>query len=173
MRVVYTIQWVRCLSHRDFSRDTLVHESRDFFPFVVVSQEEHHFRDHAFHGAVVSVEHARLQQLQASSVALHLHRTLRALRDVDDDHAAVDEFAKNLDEPRFLRCIARAKRLEDDAPHPVEAAHRFNIFFADAREEREDDDMIVHQEMRLERACGVWATDEVAFVFYVDAGVGQ
>ena len=133
MRVVYTIQWVRCLSHRDFSRDTLVHESRDFFPFVVVSQEEHHFRD------------------------------------VDDDHAAVDEFAKNLDEPRLLRCIARAKRLEDDAPHPVEAAHRFNIFFADAREEREDDDMIVHQEMRLERACGVWATDEVAFVFYVDA----
>ena len=37
----------------------------------------------------------------------------------------------------------------------------------------EDDDMIVHQEMRLERACGVWATDEVAFVFYVDASVGQ
>ena len=55
-------------SHRDFSGDVGVHESNDFVVSVVMSEEEHQFCQHAFHGAVVAVHHPRLEELESRSI---------------------------------------------------------------------------------------------------------
>ena len=160
-------------SQGDFARNAGVHLFDDHFAAIAVADEVHELREHAFERAVVAVDHTGLKQLEAGFVAVHLHRALRALRDVDHDHAALDEFADAIHKPRLLRCIARTEGFEHQGTQPVDGEARVDHLLADARKEGEDHHVVVHQEVGREGCSRGRTADEVVLVLDVDAGMCQ
>ena len=138
-----------------------------------MSEEEHQFCQHAFHGAVVAVHHPRLEELESRSIAMHLHRALVALCDVHHDDAAVDEGTEFVHEPRFLGCIARAEGLENHGAQSSHGEAGVHHLRTDAREERQNHDVVVQQEVRFEDRSRFRAANEVLLIFNMYAGVCQ
>ena len=111
--------------------------------------------------------------MQARFVAAHLHGASGALRHIDQDDALSVEFAQAVEEPGLLRRVARAERLQDDRLDALLLEDAVDDFAPHTREERQDENVAVHQIVWAEWACGVGPADEVGVVLDMNARLGQ
>ena len=154
-----------------FSADALVHQAPHLFRVVVVRLQEHQLGDGALHRRVVAAHDACLLQLEARVVAVHLHTALHALADVDDYLAVACPFLQGAEQPRVLRSVARAEGPHDDGLQVGRVDDVADEVLADAREEREDDDVVVQAEVGFHGAVPVGPEDAFAVVDDVHAGI--
>ena len=161
------------LAYGEFAGDGCGELLAEGVALVAFAEEEHEFGDDAFDGAVVAVDDTAEEELFAGFVACHLDGAFGALRDVDDDDAALLCCLELFDEPGPLRGVARAVGFEDYGAQVVDAEYGGNDFAAYAREEREHGQPAVEAVVGLEGQAVGRVVDVLALIDNVDAGVGE
>ena len=106
------------------------------------SEHVHELGDGRLGGHVVAAQHADLLQPQPRFVDLHRDPSAAALRDVEEDDAAVDGLAQHAQEPLARRGVARAVGLEHHGPQPGGREHGPQDLFAQPGEELDDGDAV-------------------------------
>ena len=138
-----------------------------------MAQEEHEFGDGAFRGAVISAYHTRLDERQTRLVESHLHASGLALRDVDEEDATAGGFLQFVGKPLQAWGIACPEGTQYYGAQAGDVEHTVYEALLDAREEGENHDVGIHEQVRLEGLGGVGTADEVLVVLDVDAHGGQ
>lgn len=119
-----------------------------------LAKEHHEFGNHAFDSAVVAVDNACFEELETSAVALHLDTALQALRDIDHDDTFALQLAYQRNEPCLLWSIARAIGLDNHGAQVWCGQEVLYALSANAREEREDEDIVIERVVHNERCIG-------------------
>lgn len=139
----------------------------------VVALEEHELRDGTLYRGVAAADDTSLLQMVTAVVTPHLHGTLHTLTDVDNHLAITRTLAQGVEQPGLLRGIARAEGAHDDGLEVGRVDDMTDEVFTDAREEREDDDIVVEAEVGHHGLVPVGLEDEVAMVGDVHASFDE
>ena len=142
--------------NRYFATYAFLHHLPDGLWVVVFALQVHQFGDGSLYGAIIAADDTSFLQLVACVVASHLYAPLQTLTDVDDDFAVAGAFAQGVDEPRALWGIAAAKGAHDDGAQVGRGNDVADEVLTDAWEQREDDDVVVQVELRLEVLASLW-----------------
>ena len=135
--------------------------------------EEHQLGDGTLDGHVAAADDTRLLQVVAAVVAGHLDGTLQTLADVDDHLAVAGALAEGVEQPGTLRGVARSEGAHDDGLQVRRVDDVADEVFSDAREEGEDDDVVVEPEVGRHRLGPVGLQDALAVVGDVHAGIDE
>lgn len=165
--------WAGYGGEGDLAGQGRVEQADDVVVSAALAEQAHEFRDAALYGAVVAVEHAGLEQLQAGLVAPHLDGAARALRDVDDDDALINEAPEAVHQPGLLRGITGAIGLEHQGAQALKPQDVLYVVGTYAGEEGEHEHAGIKAVVGAEGRVGPGAEDELILVAYRDAGVGQ
>ena len=142
--------------------DALLHQATHGVGRVgVVALEEHELGDGALDGHVAAADDAGLLEMVAAVVARHLDGALQTLADVDDHLAVRRALLQGAEQPCRLRRVARAEGAHDDRFQVRRVDDMSDEVFADAREEGEDDDVVVEPEVGRHVHAGIDEVGEV------------
>ena len=163
-----------CGLYGHLAADALLHQAAHGVGRVgVVALEEHELGDGALDGHVAAADDAGLLEMVAAVVARHLDGALQTLADVDDHLAVRRALLQGAEQPCRLRRVARAEGAHDDRFQVRRVDDMSDEVFADAREEGEDDDVVVEPEVGRHRLLPVGLEDALAVVGDVDAGIDE
>ena len=107
----------------------------------------HEFGDGSLHGTVVAADNSGFLQLATCVVARHLHVSRNTLADVDHQYAALGRLFQEIEHPRGLRGIARAKRAHDDGTEFRRIQYMTDDVLLKAREQRKDDNVWIERQV--------------------------
>ena len=142
--------------NRNFDTYAFLHHFPDCLWVVVFALQVHQFGDGSLYGAIIAADDTSFLQLVACVVASHLYAALQTLTDVDDDFAVAGAFAQGVDEPRALWGIAAAKGTHHDGAQVGGSDDMADEVLANAWKQREDNDVVVQVELRLEVLASLW-----------------
>ena len=158
----------------DFAPQALRHQMAHGLRVVfVMALEKHQFGDGGLDGLILAADDTGFLKMVSAVVAAHLNGTLHTLADVDDHLAVFCTFAKGIEQPGTLGGIARAEGAHHDGLQVRGVYNMADQVFADAGEEREDDDVVVEAEMRGHWLAPVGREDAVTVIGDVHAGLDE
>lgn len=137
------------------------------------AKEVHQLGNGSLGGHVMPAYHAGTRQFPACQVAHGVHAPVRALRDVDDDDAAVDRIAYSVCEPFVSRAVARAERFHHYAFDMGSGEQMPHRSLGDAWEQVEYEHVGVHLIVNFQRAAHFLAPQSLLVVLYAEADFGE